>query len=202
MKGGSTSLVHALLCLQISATYTSNLALAGATSNFDVTTVSPPVTPWVLDQPVVHTILTAISHNQHSVIDWFIVIPGTKKPYWVKSSMILDSRKVLKVAGSRKVAKSNFWKGARGPHPIGNIGEVGLNATSPKLPMRWEPPALFLKLLFATLSFSNSSRIVFGIDSRFWNSRTIWQSGITTLKHWKEAFCKTYVEHPSYTPEA
>ena len=35
-----------------------------------------------------------------------------------------------------KVAKNNFWKGARGPHPIGNFGEVAVNGTSPKFPMR------------------------------------------------------------------
>ena len=35
-----------------------------------------------------------------------------------------------------KVAKSSFWKRARGPHPIGNFGEVAFNPTSPKLPMR------------------------------------------------------------------
>ena len=46
-----------------------------------------------------------------------------------------------------KVANSNFSKGARGPHPKGNFGKVGLNATSPKFPMRWGPPAPFQKLL-------------------------------------------------------
>ena len=35
-----------------------------------------------------------------------------------------------------KVAKNIFWTGAGGPRLIWNFGEVAVNGTSPKFPMR------------------------------------------------------------------
>ena len=52
-----------------------------------------------------------------------------------------------------KVAKNILWKGAGGPHLIGNFGEVPLTTTSPKFRMRRGPPAPVQKIFFATLSF-------------------------------------------------
>ena len=51
-----------------------------------------------------------------------------------------------------KVAKNIFWTGAGGPRLIRNFGEVAVNGTSPKFPMRWGPPAPVQKIFFTTLS--------------------------------------------------